>query len=195
MNSGYLFQHLLWISDGSSARQFSLLLCRRLHRHPYRRSAGNRTDRNDVHSSSRHVWRSPGDRGHHAGRNLLRGYVRRLDHLYSGQHPGRGRIRDHLHRRIPDGQTGESRTGPRNIGNRIIHRRDLQHCRPHVPGHPLGQGGRKIRASGIFHPDVPWDHDRHLSGQGLFDQSGDHGHHRPHPRVCGNGYDFGEIPL
>ncbi len=61
-------------------------------------------------TGGRHVPSLPGDaayssrfRHHHAGRNLLRGDVRRLHHFHPGQHPRRSCLGHHLHRRLPDG--------------------------------------------------------------------------------------------
>ncbi|MCK7492425.1 MAG: hypothetical protein MZW92_13105 [Comamonadaceae bacterium] len=52
-----------------------------------------------------------GARPDHAGGNLLRGHVRRIDDLHPGQHPGRSGLRRHLHRRVPDGPEGPSGRG------------------------------------------------------------------------------------
>ena len=66
----------------------------------------------------------PTGRDHHAGRDLLWRHVRRLHDVDPGEYSGRGRLRRHLLRRLPDDASGSRRPGAVDRRRRLVHRRD-----------------------------------------------------------------------
>ena len=81
------------------------------------------------------------------GGDLLRGHVRRVDHLDPGEHPGRGGLGRHLHRRLPDGPAGAGRPGARHVGLRLLHRRNRRRGGRHAHLALPGRGGPQVRAA------------------------------------------------
>ncbi len=99
------------------------MLSRNGDRHPSRA----RTSGDHRPLAAAHLHDGPDRRHHHAGRHLLRGKVRRLDHLDPAEHAGRSVVRGQLHRRVPNGTSRPCRRGPWDRCNRLVHR---WVCRP-----------------------------------------------------------------
>ncbi|MGA2959121.1 MAG: tripartite tricarboxylate transporter permease, partial [Thermodesulfobacteriota bacterium] len=122
------------------------------------------------------------DRGHHyAGRDLLRGHVRRVHHFDPDEHPRGVRVGGHLPRRLPDDQEREGGGGPfhRRLG--VLGRRNAECSGGYAAGADAGQPGHEIWArrnvcpspGGLYPPRVP--------GHGFVPK--EHGH--DHPRSAG----------
>jgi TctA family transporter len=106
-----LFSHLS-IGFGVRIHADQPAVC--LHRlpagHADRRLARHRAAGNDCDAAACHVCTAASLGADHAGRHLLRRAVRRLHHGHPGQSAGRGVVRRHGDRRLPDGAPG--RAGP-----------------------------------------------------------------------------------
>ena len=98
-----------------------------------RGSARHRAPRRDRAPHPGHVRNGCNRRDHHAGRDLLRGHVWRLDDIDPDEHPGRIRLGRHVYRRLPDDPQRTRGGCPfyRRMG--FLDRRHIEHCGPHVP--------------------------------------------------------------
>ncbi len=148
-----MFEHLIaGFVDGHLPHQPPLLLFRRDHGDDHRRPARRRAGGRDGHARSLHLRHESHHRHHHAGRHLLRGHVRRFDHLHPGE-PSRGILLGHdLPGRLPDGPERQGRRGPGDIGHRLLHRRDPERARPDAAGAPAGRLCHPLRPAGVFLP-------------------------------------------
>ena len=116
--------HPFGISIRAAAGKPRLLLSRCPPRDPHRRPARHWSRGHHLHPSAHHLQDPPHRGHHHAGRDLLRRPVRRIDHLDPLKHSRRGHVGDHLSGRLPDGPAGPGRTGPGHGGHGLFHRRD-----------------------------------------------------------------------
>ena len=99
----------------ADARESAGCFFRGFHRHRDRRSARPGPHGHHRAASADHHRHGHGYRPDLDGRDLLRSDVRRIDHLHPRQHPGRSRLRRHLHRRLPDGPPGAGGPGARDV--------------------------------------------------------------------------------
>ena len=102
------------------AAEPAVLPDRRAARNAGRRAAGARAGRHHRHAAARHVHAAAGGGAHHAGRPLLRGPVRRLDHGDPGQHPRRELLGRHHAGRPCHGPQGPRRLGARHSRARLV---------------------------------------------------------------------------
>ena len=141
--------------DGVDPYQHALLPDRRLRRHPDRRPSRPRAGGDGGHAHAGLLRAATRIVPDHAGRDLLRRTVRRVDHLDSRQPPRGGLLHRHDARRLPDVPKGQGRRRSGHIGHRFLLRRDRLY-----PGHcpicpPAGQGGPEFRRPGVFRPHGP----------------------------------------
>ena len=132
--------------------------------------ASGRSPRSRCCCRSRSRWQ-PESAHDHARRHLLRRAVWRLDHRDPGQHPGRGLVRRHHHRRPPDGAQGPRRASARHRGDRLVLCRLRRDAADRVRGAAAGRHRAAIRAGGIFladgvRPDCRRGAGARLAGQG-----------------------------
>ena len=152
---------------------------------------GRRAGRRDGDARSLHLRHESHHRHHHAGRHLLRGHVRRLDHFHPGQ-PSRGIVIGHdLPGRLPDGPEREGRRGSGHGRHRLLHRRHPERDRAHAAGAPPCRFRDPFRPARILCPDGPGHDPGHFPGGGIPGQGADrrrvrdfhrHRRHGPHYR-------------
>ena len=92
---------------------------------PHRCSSRYQASGSDRPSSARLLWNQSGFSDYHAGRDLLRSLIRRINDIHLGQHSRRVQLCDYMSGRLPDGQAGPGRPGSGDSGFRIFYRRDI----------------------------------------------------------------------
>ncbi len=115
--------------------------------------SNDRSGHNSRHAAADFVHPTTGVGVDPARRHLLRRPVRRLDHRHPGQHPGRGVLGRHHHRRSPDGASGTRRTGARHRRAGFVLRRLCLDAADRARGSAACGRSLAVRSGGIFLPD------------------------------------------
>ena len=148
---------------------------------------GNRPPGGDHPAHPGDLRPQPDRRHHHAGRDLLRRHVRRLDHLGPDERPGRIGVRRHLHRRVSDDPQGQGRGRPVHQRLGLLDRGHAEHRRADVPGADAGQFRDEVRPSRDVRRPPGCLHPPGIAGQRLLLQDHAHGFSGPDDRHDRNG--------
>ena len=179
----------------ADAPEHRLLLHRRAARHRHRRAARHRAGDHGCHAAADLVHAAAGVGADPARRHLLRRAVRRLDHGHPGQHPGRGVVGRHHHRRPPDGAARSRRTGARHRRHRLVLRRLRLDAADRVRGAAARGRRAAIRPGGIFLADGLRADRGRRAGARLAAQGGRHGRARAAARARRHRRELGRATL
>ena len=160
--SDYVDRHSLRFPGGNRPGESPLLFPGCFSRHTHGCASRDRAGRRDGDTSSHQPADHAGRVDYHAGWDLLRSHVRRIDHIDPGLHSGRAVKRDDLRGRSPDGLEGQGGIGIGNRRLRQLHRGDVQCRLVDVSCRSSRNGCIEIRTSGILFPCAHGADDGHV---------------------------------